>query len=184
MGFRSPMSRVRVPPGPPYFVVVCGLESISSRVIGAKKKGSKNLAGIVVFLDSETLLMLEDIASVTGSIDEAVARAIRREHAQIFGGEYSEVESISKGDLEEIVRRLEERLASLMSRSPPAGPPAVSRRDLDLDMPPLQAEESGEEEEEELALEDVLESVMVVEVDNSGLSGAGGREEEDKKNER
>jgi len=159
-------------------VLVCGLDSVSSRVISAKKKGSKNLAGIVVFLDPETLLMLEDIASVVGSVDEAVARAIRREHAQIFGGEFSGDISASQMDLDELVRRLEEKLVGLVSNIPVHS--SATSRNIEMDMPPLQAAEGSEEAEgEELALEDVLESVMVVEVDDSEVKGREDRADDE-----
>lgn len=108
--------------------------------------------------------MLEDLADVMGSIDEAVTRAIQREHAQVFGEEPVRERS-QKVDLNELIRAIEQRIAGLLAASP-INVPAEPKR-IELEMPPIQATEATESSEEPLSLDSVLDSIIIAEVDLS-----------------
>ena len=161
---------------------------VSSRVISVKKKGGKDVIGILVFLDPDTIAKLEDIASVVGSIDGAVDKAIRVIHSNIFGEETPEFGGAPIDDryIDRIVDKIGSKLTQLISsatiRSPQ--PVRVDNYDRELEIPELSEVESAAQEEEP-SLEDVIEDIAVVEVDTSliessrkEVSGNENREEE------
>jgi len=91
-------------------------EDIASRIVSVKKKGSRELIGVLVFIDKDKLLKLEDIISIVGSLDVAVERAIDEMHYRIFGEEYEPVgRGVSEEYIGEVLNRLEERIASVIS---------------------------------------------------------------------
>ena len=161
---------------------------VSSRVISVKKKGGKDVIGILVFLDPDTIAKLEDIASVVGSIDGAVDKAIRVIHSNIFGEETPELGEASFDDryIDRIVDKIESKITQLISsvtiRS--AQPLRAKNYDRELEIPELSEVEGGAQGEEP-ALEDVIEDIAVVEFDSSliesgrkEVSGNENREEE------
>ncbi|MCR8432840.1 MAG: hypothetical protein QXH55_00625 [Candidatus Korarchaeota archaeon] len=139
---------------------------LSARILGTKKKGQKNFVGIVVYLDLETFLMLEDIADVVGSIDEAITKAIQREHAQLFGGE-SLKEQSPQINVNELIQAIEQKLTGLLTMSPASA--SVEPKKIELEMPPVQVTKAAESYEEPLPLESVLDSIIVAEIDSSEL---------------
>ncbi len=153
------------------------LEDISERVITAKKKGNRELIGLLIFLDKDTFLKLEDISYMLGSIDAAVNRAISDLHSKMFLSENQDVKvGEEKIDIDSIVGRIEEKLAEIIARIPAENVVQVGKEKQVLsDMPEL----VKIEEEEEPELEDVLEEVAVVEIDESLIGEKKKDERED-----
>ena len=109
-------------------------------------------------MDRETLLRLEDISYLAGSIDDAVCVAIREYHSKIFEGPEGEAYRTS---IEEAIDALREKISELVAtmsmRSTPSRPPEVELpSNLEIVAP-----------EEPKDLDEIIEDIAVVEYDDS-----------------
>ncbi len=146
-------------------------DDLAGRIISVKKKGSKDLIGVLVFLDRDQVLKLEDISSVVGSLDIAVGMAIDSMHEKIFGeGELGGVRmQIDEAYIGEIVSRIGEKIVDMISSMAPSGVVAQKHvaGERTIDMP--EEIEVSESTEPEPDLDEALESIAVVEIDEEVL---------------
>ncbi len=167
--------------------VILGEEDISKRIVSVKKRGSKDLIGVLIYLDKDVLVKLEDIACVFGSVDRAVSDAIESMHSTLFGEEEKIKPGISKVDEEyvkQIVDRIETRISRLLASMAAALPPVYKPIEVE-EVSIITSDEGGEDVEEAVPdIDEVLEDIAIVEMDESLIVGEAGSGRGSKKEKR
>jgi len=134
-------------------------------------------------MDKDTLLKLEDVSSIVGSPDLAICKAINEMHAKIFGETppHAKITRLDEDYIGGILDRIEEKITEMLTSFISSGgiKSQTQRREEPKLPEPVVVEERPEPEPD---LDDIIESIAVVEFDKEVLERKN--QEEERKDDR